>query len=77
MAKCLNCGSGKGGRSRKSKNWRSWQLCYECAKELHPKEYENEHPHGIGGRGCAAAKHEDFLVVNPNQEVILKHTSFI
>jgi len=62
MAKCLRCH--KGGKSRRARNWQDWQLCYPCAKILHPKEYANEHPHGTGGRGAEPATYNDFIVNN-------------
>jgi len=48
LAKCLNCGFS--GRTRRAKNWKKWQLCYKCAKELYKAEYKNEKPHGTGYR---------------------------
>jgi len=62
MAKCLRCG--KGGKSRRARNWQDWQLCYPCAKILHPKEYEDEHPHGTGGRFMELADYNDFTTSN-------------
>lgn len=65
MAKCLRCH--KGGKSRRARNWQDWQLCYPCAKILHPKEYEDEgpcNPQGTGGRRGGVAQYNDFTTSN-------------
>jgi len=43
-------GTGCRHRSRstqKRENWENWQLCYPCAKKLHPEFYKNKKHHGI------------------------------
>ena len=29
-------------------NWKEWQLCYRCAKKIHPKAYKDIPNHGTG-----------------------------
>ena len=31
---------------QKRKNWVNYQLCHDCAKSLHPKDYEELRNHG-------------------------------
>ena len=52
MATCLGHREGTGcyHRSRstqKRENWENWQLCYNCARKLHPKYYANKKDHGV------------------------------
>lgn len=52
MATCLGhrYGTGCMYRSRntqKRDNWEKWQLCYKCARILHPEFYEKKHNHGV------------------------------
>lgn len=52
MATCLGHREGTGclHRSRstqKRENWVKWQLCYTCAKKLHPEFYKNKKNHGV------------------------------
>ena len=28
-------------------NWENWQLCYKCARILHPEFYEGKKNHGV------------------------------
>jgi len=61
LAKCLNCGFS--GRTRRAKNWKKWQMCYACAKELYPEEYENEKAHGTGYRYPKETRYADMMEV--------------
>jgi len=74
LAKCLNCGFG--GKSRKAKNWQKWQLCYQCARELHPEEYENEKRHGTGYRYPKETAYADMMEV-PIVSMLVAKTSKI
>jgi len=52
LATCLGHKEGTGctHRSRstqKRENWEKWQLCYTCARKLHPEFYENKKNHGV------------------------------
>ena len=52
MAQCLGhrFGTGCYHRSRSTQmrdNWEKWQLCYKCARILHPKYYEGKNDHGV------------------------------
>jgi len=52
VATCLGHrqGTGCSHRSRstqKRDNWENWQLCYECARKLHPKYYKDKKNHGV------------------------------
>ena len=52
MATCLGhrYGTGCHHRSRstqKRDNWENWQLCYNCAKKLHPEFYKDKKDHGV------------------------------
>ena len=52
MATCLGhrLGTGCTHRSRstqKRDNWELWQLCYRCARKLHPEYYKNKKDHGV------------------------------
>ncbi|MCH7611851.1 MAG: hypothetical protein IIB45_00650 [Candidatus Marinimicrobia bacterium] len=47
MATCLGYryGTGCSHRSRctqKRENWENWQLCYSCARKLHPEFYKDK-----------------------------------
>lgn len=33
--------------TQKRENWEKWQLCYSCARELHPEFYKNKKNHGV------------------------------
>jgi len=52
LATCLGYryGTGCTHRSRctqKRENWEKWQLCYSCARTLHPEYYKNKKNHGV------------------------------
>ncbi len=52
MATCLGyrLGTGCSHRSRstqKRENWEKWQLCYACARKLHPEYYADKKNHGV------------------------------
>ncbi len=52
MATCLGYrfGTGCHHRSRstqKRDNWEFWQLCYRCARKLHPEYYKDKKDHGV------------------------------
>ena len=52
MATCLGhrYGTGCQHRSRstqKRDNWELWQLCYRCARKLHPEYYKDKKDHGV------------------------------
>ena len=52
MATCLGHRNGTGcsHRSRstqKRENWEKWQLCYACARKLHPEYYADKKNHGV------------------------------
>jgi len=52
MAQCLGHRFGTGclHRSRNTQmrdNWEKWQLCYRCARKLHPEFYKGEKNHGV------------------------------
>ena len=52
MATCLGhrFGTGCHHRSRSTQkrvNWEKWQLCYHCAKILHPEFYKSIKHHGV------------------------------
>ncbi len=52
MATCLGhrLGTGCHHRSRstqKRDNWELWQLCYKCARILHPQYYKEKKNHGV------------------------------
>ena len=52
MARCLGYryGTGCQHRSRSTQrreNWEKWQLCYKCAKVLHPEYYKDKKDHGV------------------------------
>ena len=52
MVQCLGYrqGTGCSHRSRstqKRDNWELWQLCYECARKLHPNYYKDKKNHGV------------------------------
>jgi len=52
LATCLGhrFGTGCEHRSRSTQmrdNWEKWQLCYKCARLLHPKYYEDKRHHGV------------------------------
>ena len=52
LATCLGhrYGTGCYHRSRstqKRDNWELWQLCYNCARKLHPEYYEDKKHHGV------------------------------
>ncbi len=52
MATCLGhrFGTGCYHRSRstqKRTNWEQWQLCYRCARILHPEFYKDIKNHGV------------------------------
>ena len=53
LATCLGYRNGTGctNRSRSTQNqlnWEKWQLCYSCARKLHPEYYANKPNHGVG-----------------------------
>jgi len=33
--------------TQKRENWEKWQLCYKCARILHPECYKNKKHHGV------------------------------
>ena len=52
LATCLGYRQGTGCRhisrsTQRRENWENWQLCYECARILHPKYYKNKKNHGV------------------------------
>ena len=52
MAQCLGHRQGTGctHRSRSTQgrdNWQLWQLCYSCARKLHPQHYKGKKNHGV------------------------------
>jgi len=52
MAQCMGhrYGTGCYHRSRSTQmrdNWENWQLCYKCARLLHPKYYKDKKDHGV------------------------------
>ena len=52
LATCLGHRFGTGcthrSRSRQMRhNWNEWQLCYKCARKLHPEFYKNKKNHGV------------------------------
>ena len=52
LATCMGHREGTGcyHRSRstqKRENWQNWQLCYKCARKLHPEYYKDKNNHGV------------------------------
>lgn len=52
LATCLGYREGTGCKHRsrstqKRENWEIWQLCYRCARKLHPEYYANKKDHGV------------------------------
>lgn len=52
MAQCLGHKEGtdcyhRSRYTQKRDNWENWQLCYKCARILHPEFYKNEKNHGV------------------------------
>lgn len=52
LATCLGYREGRNCSHRtrspqKSDNWELWQLCYSCARKLHPEFYINKKNHGV------------------------------
>lgn len=49
---CMGYRHGTGCRHRsrntqKRENWENWQLCYKCARILHPDFYKGKKNHGV------------------------------
>ena len=62
LATCLGhrYGTGCTHRSRstqKRDNWELWQLCYKCARKLHPEYYKGKKDHGVRTYQGADAKY--------------------
>ena len=34
-------------KTQNSHNWIEWQLCYNCARRVHPEFYEGKKHHGV------------------------------
>ena len=52
MAQCLGYREGTDCYHRtrdpqKTDNWEKWQLCYKCARIIHPEFYKDEKKHGV------------------------------
>ena len=52
MTKCLGYRFGTGCMhstlsTQKQENWDNWQLCYKCARKLHPEYYVGKNSHGV------------------------------
>lgn len=47
-------------------NWKEWQLCYPCARKLHPEYYAGKKEHGTGGTYLKAESYSDFTIVLSN-----------
>ena len=52
MATCLGHRYGtecyhRSRSTQKRDNWEKWQLCYKCARYLHPEYYKGKKNHGV------------------------------
>ena len=52
MATCLGHRFGtecyhRSRSTQKRDNWELWQLCYKCARILHPEYYKDKKNHGV------------------------------
>ncbi len=52
MATCLGHREGtdchhRSRSTQKRENWENWQLCFKCARKLHPEFYKDKKNHGV------------------------------
>ena len=48
-----------------AENWKMFQMCYGCAKKLHPEFYATKPDHGVGDNRLNARVYADMITV-PN-----------
>jgi len=68
VAKCRKCG--KTSRNPNAENWKLWQLCYPCGRELHPDHYKDKPNHGTGGSWMSNRGLQPFSVYG--MEILLR-----
>jgi hypothetical protein len=44
-------------------NWGNWQLCYDCARILHPEYYKDKPHHGTGENKLNVRVYEDLVTI--------------
>ena len=53
-------------------NWKLWQLCYGCARKLHPEAYEDQPNHGVGDNKLNVKVYSDLITMPMPVPVIMQ-----